>query len=266
MNLERGWGHRMGGLGCPDEEWQAVERGLEHVGLRKVNPAAFDRRDGVASVPAKHPGNRSWRRLESAFTVQFEICPWQHWEGPLILHSLKRELLVCGFCIFPVHMSWVSHSIPSTRKEEGFLPARGWNGHPSQCRAVPSEALTGRLLWHGQSLSPSGNLSHSLSLGPRFLQNWCAPVQWPGFSFLPRHWGYWPQHTAHPKLVCAAAQPLGQGLITEGVWKATSRCFHTSGQGRWDVSPWGFCLPGLSWPRGGPLTSAKTISNIPWNI
>lgn len=59
MNLERGWGHRMGGLGCPDEEWQAVERGLEHVGLRKVNPAAFDRRDGVASVPAKHPGNRS---------------------------------------------------------------------------------------------------------------------------------------------------------------------------------------------------------------
>lgn len=59
MNLERGWGHRLGGLGCPDEERQAVERSLEHVGLRKFNPAAFSRRDGVDSMPAKHLGNRS---------------------------------------------------------------------------------------------------------------------------------------------------------------------------------------------------------------
>lgn len=59
VKLERGWGHRMGVLGCLDEERQAVERGLEHVGLRKVNPAAFNRTDGVDSVPAKHPGNRS---------------------------------------------------------------------------------------------------------------------------------------------------------------------------------------------------------------
>ena len=34
-------------------------RGLEPGGLRKINPAVFSRRDGVGSVPAKHPGNRS---------------------------------------------------------------------------------------------------------------------------------------------------------------------------------------------------------------
>ena len=32
VKLERGWGHRTGVLGCLDEDRQAAERGLEHVG------------------------------------------------------------------------------------------------------------------------------------------------------------------------------------------------------------------------------------------
>ena len=48
--------HSAGGFGCPDEGMQAVGRGLEPVGLRKINPVTFSRRDGVGSVPLNNPG------------------------------------------------------------------------------------------------------------------------------------------------------------------------------------------------------------------
>lgn len=45
-------------LGCQDEELQTVGRGVEHVGLRKISPDAFSRRDTVGSVPLNYPGSR----------------------------------------------------------------------------------------------------------------------------------------------------------------------------------------------------------------
>ena len=42
--------------------------------------------------------------------------------------------------------------------------------------------------------------------------------------------------TAQPKLLRVAAQPPGQGLIAEDIWRATPRCFHPSGKGSCDAS------------------------------
>lgn len=67
--------HSARAFGYLEEGMQAVEGGSEPVGLRKINPAAFSRRDGVGSVPLNNlaGGNEGdWSPPTSA--TQFGMC------------------------------------------------------------------------------------------------------------------------------------------------------------------------------------------------
>lgn len=138
---------------------------------------------------------------ESAFTVQFEICPWQYWEELVILHSQENSSFVALH--FPVAWSWVSRTFHQHGR--GSCLQDGMVTLPSAGPLPAGSDWKASLAW--TACLPNGNLSHSLSLGP-FPSGTDVLLSLTGCVFPPRHWAAATAHCHHPKLVSRSSQPL----------------------------------------------------------